>query len=84
KHLLYEKRYTIEGARKHLEGKPRVAAKATKKATASTILASPMPKQQSSLFMTDEPASNVVGIVNSKMSVAVTQELREILKILGE
>lgn len=53
KHLLYEKRYTIEGARKWFEtrGKPAPAPSAkAAKAAKSTKAAKPAPQQQGSLF----------------------------------
>lgn len=73
KHLLYEKRYTIEGARKHLETKPKAAPKSAKRGSGGIVSALPMPKQQSNLFMvTPEPMTDA----------RVKQELRAILKIL--
>jgi hypothetical protein len=52
KHLLYEKRYTIEGARKWLETRvrPEPAAKASKAAKA--LKAAARPAEQVSLFPT--------------------------------
>ncbi|MEP7354492.1 MAG: MerR family transcriptional regulator [Acidobacteriota bacterium] len=80
KTLLYEKRFTIEGARKHLETRakpeplPTVKSRsrdASKKA-AAPVAAAPVPKGQVSLF--DVPASALD---------AVRKELREILQILS-
>lgn len=81
KHLLYEKRFTIEGARKHLEAKPKAAAKGVKKTSGVVAAPKAMPKQQSSLFMTDEP---VAAAVPAKVDNRVAVELRAILKILDE
>lgn len=75
KHLLYEKRYTIEGARKHIETKPKTVAKPAKRGSGGIVSPLPMPKQQSSLFMvTPEPMADA----------RVKQELRAILKILND
>ena len=44
KHLLYEKRFTIEGARKHLEGRTkRAPKKAEAPATQAVLFAGPRP-----------------------------------------
>jgi DNA-binding transcriptional MerR regulator len=66
KRLLYEKRFTIEGARKHLEsrGKPEPAARAAKAAKA--------PRAQAALF-TD--SSEVLDVVRKEL-----QALAEMLK----
>jgi DNA-binding transcriptional MerR regulator len=75
KRLLYEQRFTIEGARKHLETrpKPEVAARAAGKAgrtAEKTTLAAP-PKTQGLLFDSSAP-----------MLEAVRKELHEILQLL--
>lgn len=75
KHLLYEKRFTIEGARKHIDSKPKVSAKPLKKGSGGVVSSKPMPRQQSSLFMA-EPAS--FGDAKVKL------ELQAILKILND
>ena len=71
KHLLYEKRYTIEGARKWLETreKPAPAAKASK---ASKAMRSAGPGEQASLFPSATPG----------MLDAIRKELESIVKIL--
>lgn len=79
KHLLYEKRFTIEGARKHIEAKPKGVAKTVRKNSGKTVEPQAMPKQQSSLFLTDEPAAAAPARVDNKLA----DELRAILKILG-
>ncbi len=79
KHLLYDKRFTIEGARKHLSDKPKVIVKAAKRGSGGVVSSQPMPKQQSSLFLVDEP---------TKSSAAATErirlELQAILKLLSD
>lgn len=75
KHLLYEKRYTIEGARKHLETRAK-APKAARRGSGGIVSALPMPRQQSSLFG-PEPAA-------AAPSAAVRKELQAILKILQD
>jgi DNA-binding transcriptional MerR regulator len=82
KRLLYEKRYTIEGARQFLEGRPKgAAAIAAAAATASAAPAKSEPKkkrqqaEQASLFGYG-PSPEVVA--------AMRQELEAILKILKD
>lgn len=67
KRLLYDKRFTIEGARKALEmrGKPAAAPKPVPKA----------PKEQAALFVLEE------GILRENWS-AVRSELKAILQLL--
>jgi DNA-binding transcriptional MerR regulator len=43
KHLLYEKRFTIEGARKHLEAKPK-AVRGGRRNSGGVVSSQPMPK----------------------------------------
>ena len=79
KHLLYEKRYTIEGARKHLETKPKGNSKPAKRGSGGFVSPLPMPKQQSSLFVVDEPVT-----APSSLPSRFRQELQAILKILSD
>ncbi|MBI5280539.1 MAG: MerR family transcriptional regulator [Candidatus Solibacter usitatus] len=76
KHLLYEKRYTIEGARTFLHGR-----RGEKKAAAPPVAAS-----QSSLFGPD-PAETARVEKTAKAAVAgmaaVRRELGSILELLG-
>lgn len=82
KHLLYEKRYTIEGARKHIETKPKASAKAAKRSSGGVVSALPMPRQQSSLFGGDPaPAPQTAP---AQTNPKVVRELRAILKILND
>ncbi|MBZ2184165.1 MAG: MerR family transcriptional regulator [Bryobacter sp.] len=78
KHLLYEKRYTIEGARKHLESRSRGSLKG-RKGSGGVVSSSPMPKKQESLF--GSPVAQV-RVGNSQEIEQVKAELRAILKIL--
>jgi DNA-binding transcriptional MerR regulator len=80
KHLLYEKRFTIEGARKHIETKPKAAPKPSKRGSGGMVSALPMPKQQSSLFGGDPAPTPAAGTANPKLK----QELKAILKILND
>lgn len=79
KHLLYNQRFTIEGARKHIDGKPKVVVKSGKRGSGGVVSSQPMPKQQSSLFLVEELA---------KSSTAATErirlELTSILKLLND
>jgi DNA-binding transcriptional MerR regulator len=88
KHLLYEKRYTIEGARKHLENKPkpltkpaaRQSAKPARRGSGGIVSSQPMPPRgpeaQSSLFGEAPPAAPELA--------ALRRELEAILKFLRE
>ena len=78
KDLLYEKRYTIEGALKHLEGKPKPIARGAKKRSAGVVPAQPMPKVQSSLFLLGDPPK----ATEATISLGVRSELQSILKLL--
>ncbi len=78
KHLLYEKRFTIEGARKHIETKPKAQAKPTKKSSGGIVSALPMPKQQSNLFGGDPAPAPAVP------AGKLRSELQAILKILND
>ena len=71
KHLLYEKRYTIEGARKWLETreKPAPAAKASK---SSKLVKAARAAEQASLFPSATP-----GLLD-----AIRKELESLVKIL--
>ncbi len=80
KHLLYEKRYTIEGARKHLETKPKAGAR-SRKGSGGVVSSAPMPKRQESLF--SAPAGDSLG-ERSPAFGRVKSELRAILKILTD
>lgn len=79
KHLLYEKRYTIEGARKHLETKPKANAKGTKKGSGGVVSSQPMPKVQSNLFVALEPEKGP----SKGLSPELRAELLAILKLLS-
>jgi DNA-binding transcriptional MerR regulator len=76
KTLLYEKRYTIEGARKHLESRPKVAPLpdiTPKKARGTAKVAE------------KKPVTGQVGLFEPSSGVAldsVRKELTEILKLL--
>lgn len=78
KHLLYEKRYTIEGARKHLETRPKPMA--VKGKTPSAKAATPMPKVQAGLFVV---SSDVAERVNASQKARWRAELQEILALLN-
>ena len=80
KHLLYEKRFTIEGARKHLEAKPKAGAKTSKRSSGGVVSSQPMPKVQSSLFVVESAGGKSGAVGDLKLQ----QELRAILKILGD
>ena len=71
KRLLYEQRFTIEGARKFLETKVKTEAAPAPALRASKSKAAKLPKGQGGLF--DAPAPDLEPI---------RQELRAILKIL--
>ncbi len=79
KHLLYEKRYTIEGARKHISDKPKIVAKITKRGSGGVVSSQPMPKQQSSLFLIEEPAK-----ASGPATARIRAELQAILRLLTE
>lgn len=70
KHLLYEKRYTIEGARKWLETRERPAG--TTKTKASKVVKPAQPAEQASLFPSATP-----GLLE-----AIRKELESLVKIL--
>lgn len=78
KHLLYEKRFTIEGARKHLEARPKPAAKGNKKTSSSMVASLAMPKLQSSLFLLQDQPKPAAGV-----SEELRAELRAILTFLS-
>ena len=76
KRLLYEKRFTIEGARKFLEARPKTEA-----AGASGKLA----KRRSAKAAADAPAKGQVDLFGSgsgEMLERVRKELREIVQLL--
>ena len=78
KDLLYEKRYTIEGALKHLETKPKAVAKGSKKGSVGVLSSQPMPMVQSSLFLlVDQPKA-----AEAAVSLGLRNELQAILKLL--
>ena len=79
KHLLYEKRYTIEGARKHISDKPKAVAKVTRRSSGGVVSSQPMPKKQSSLFMVDEPAPSP-----KPATTKIRAELKAILRLLTD
>lgn len=79
KHLLYEKRFTIEGARKHLESKPKpMAVKGSKAQPAKAPAA--MPKVQAGLFVV---SSDVAERVHAGQRARWRAELQEILALLN-
>ena len=80
KHLLYEKRFTIEGARKFLETKPKAAAKATRKPM-PVVSNQPMPKVQAGLFLV-EPADASRAKVASQVATW-RSELESIRSLLS-
>ena len=72
KRLLYDKRFTIEGARKHLDEHPREAAMKAAAADGSTKLSRPQPPQQPALHGNSGPALD-----------AIRKELADILQLLS-
>ena len=79
KHLLYEKRYTIEGARKHISDKPKTVSKLPKRGSGGMVSSQPMPKQQSSLFVLEEAPKST-----SPATARIRVELQAILKLLND
>jgi DNA-binding transcriptional MerR regulator len=82
KRLLYEKRFTIEGARKWLEDRPKpvVARTEKKEKKAAPVVVTPAPvQQQGELFSFGPPAAP--GVPVEKLQ-AVRRELEEILRLL--
>lgn len=79
KHLLYEKRYTIEGARKHISEKPKAVAKMPRRGSGGVVSSQPMPKQQSSLFLMDEPAKSA-----GPSTTRIRAELQAIFRLLTD
>jgi DNA-binding transcriptional MerR regulator len=79
KHLLYEKRYTIEGARKHISEKPKAVAKMPRRGSGGVVSSQPMPKQQSSLFLMDEPAKSP-----GPSTTRIRAELQAIFRLLTD
>ena len=75
KHLLYEKRFTIEGARKHIGTKPKVLAKTSKRGSVGIV----SPQIQSNLFVVDEAPKQT-----SAETARLHQELQAILRILND
>ncbi len=76
KRLLYEQRFTIEGARKHLEARPRTAAAGASGKTA---------KRRSAKAAADAPPKGQVDLFgggSSEMLETVRKELREIVQLL--
>jgi DNA-binding transcriptional MerR regulator len=79
KHLLYEKRYTIEGAKKFLDAKPKgLGVKAGK--TQAPKTPAPMPKVQTGLFVV---SSDVAERVHAGQRARWRAELQEILALLN-
>src|SRR5579862_1684367 len=79
KRLLYEQRFTIEGARKFLETRPKPDARASSKSKKAVALKSPRSASAAS------PLENQAGLFDggpSPLLDAVRKELREILSIL--
>jgi hypothetical protein len=79
KRLLYEQRFTIEGARKFLEARPKkdaagASSKPAKRRSAKAAAAAAVPQGQADLF---SGASEKPGLLDT-----VRQELREIVKLL--
>jgi len=76
KRLLYEQRFTIEGARKHLDARPRTEAasrKPSKRRSAKAAAAAPA-KGQVDLFGASSEKSEMLDTVR--------KELREIVRLL--
>jgi DNA-binding transcriptional MerR regulator len=96
KHLLYEKRFTIEGARKHLEAKPKVV-RGGRRNSGGVVSSQPMPKAatpppravmpsvQSSLFgaADEEPPKAVAAGPKPKQMRIFRKELESILALLN-
>jgi DNA-binding transcriptional MerR regulator len=80
KHLLYEKRYTIEGARKQLEAKPKGNAKG-KKGSGGVVSSAPMPKRQEMLF--GNPVREAAGAGPQDLG-RWKAELKAIVKMLTD
>ncbi|HEX5228772.1 MAG TPA: MerR family transcriptional regulator [Bryobacteraceae bacterium] len=72
KRLLYEKRYTIEGARKYLDEHPREAALKAAADGSTTKLSRPQPTQQPTLYDNSGPGLD-----------AIRKELADILQLLS-
>jgi len=72
KQLLYEKRYTIEGARKFLEARGKATSPAPSPGRTSRRKAEPAAKAQSGLLFDN----------SSELAETVRKELGEILKLL--
>ena len=79
KRLLYEKRYTIEGARKFLEARPKEGAPAAAAASAS---AGGAKRSASRPAAPVQPAQTGFFDVPSPVLETVRQELREIVNLL--
>ena len=79
KRLLYEKRYTIEGARKFLETRPKEGAPAAAAATAS---AGPAKRSAGRSASPVRPTQTGFFDVPSPVLDTVRQELREIVNLL--
>lgn len=83
KHLLYEKRFTIEGARKHLDEKPKAGSRPAKRSSGGSggvVSMQAMPKVQSNLFAVESSGAKASAAGDLKLK----QELKAILKLLSE
>jgi DNA-binding transcriptional MerR regulator len=83
KHLLYEKRYTIEGARKHLEGKAK-PVRAGKRGSGGVVSSRPMPKLQPALFGVEAVGDGSGAQLGQGLRQELRRELRDILALLEE
>lgn len=98
KHLLYEKRFTIEGARKYLEAKPKTV-RGGRRNSGGVVSSQPMPKAgstpaaqparammpsvQSSLFGLEEESPVRAAAPKSKQMKSLRKELEGILALLN-
>src|SRR5438445_8638344 len=78
KRLLYEKRFTIEGARQWLDDRPKGAAAAALAAASGPAKAEPRKKRQV------EQASLFGGGPNPEVVAAMREELKALLKLLKD
>ncbi|MBI3681384.1 MAG: MerR family transcriptional regulator [Acidobacteria bacterium] len=74
KRLLYDQRFTIEGARNYLHHRGTAASKASSKNSGRRQKATPAPEAQTDLFRGATPAASIEDI---------RKELKAILAILG-
>lgn len=75
KHLLYERRFTIEGARKHLEAKPAPLSAKGGKRVRAVVSNQPMPAIQGGLFLMESSAPKKNLIQEWKRELAAIRDL---------